>query len=144
MQSLTILAKKGKTLSEKTTYETRKQQVTAIRNRISDASADHVNDINRKIDSIGTKLERAITGIDMTTLTGQFSGKKEKSGTYDSRLNSYELELNNEIADCNTKIGELESSISSLDSQYRTAVHEEQEAAKKSLEAVQKKFPLHK
>ena len=63
MSSVSILfAKQGKE-AEKRKYERRKEQVTTVKGRISDASDDNVTSINGKIEDIGAKVSSAISGI---------------------------------------------------------------------------------
>ena len=111
MSSVSILfAKQGKE-AEKRKYERRKEQVTTVKGRISDASDDNVTSINGKIEDIGAKVSSAISGIaSVATLVTEMKDKKEKGGTSDNHLSSYESCLVSEIADCDRRGGSKKGS----------------------------------
>lgn len=137
MSSLSIWYSKQAKEREKGKYESRKSQVSSVKNKVYDASDDYVNNINSKIDDLAGALGKAITGIsDVTTLKNNVLGKKEKIGTSDGYLSSFDSNLASEISDCNTKISALEGDISSLNRQYNAAVEAEREAAKKAAQKI--------
>ena len=126
---------------EKQTYEWRRSQVSTVKGKVPDASDNHVTSINAKIDECVNDLAAGIKGINcLGTLTSDMTGKKEASGTSDTKLASYDSTLANELSDCNTKISQLESDISSLESQYQQALADEEAARRRAWEEAQKKI----
>lgn len=137
MSSLSIWYSKQSKEREKGKYESRKSQVSSVKNKVYDASDDYVNNINSKIDDLAGALGKAIMGIsDVTTLKNNVLWKKEKIGTSDGHLSSFDSNLASEISDCNTKISALEGEISSLNRSYNVAVEAEREAAKKAAKKI--------
>lgn len=141
MSSWEIARDKAAKQLEKQTYEWRRDQIIAARDKISDASDNPVNGINSKIDECTEDLATGIKGIGcLDALALSMHEKKEVSGTSDVRLNAYYLKLCSEIGDCNCKIDALESEISKLEQQYQQAVEAEERARREALEAAIKRF----
>lgn len=134
MSSANILIQIGNKEIEKLKYETRKTQITSIKNNISNYTDSYVSNINNQIDELSSSLNSGISGISETTeLTNSLPSYKEKYGNNDSFLSNYENYLNDEIQDCQTKINNLETDKSALNRQYSTALQQEAEDAKKKL-----------
>lgn len=125
--------------SEKSSYETRKSQVSNVRNSISDVSDDYVININSNIDKLSEALIDGITGIsNVHTLKNDILLKKEKVGTSDGHLSLYDDNLSSEIRECNTKINSLESEIRSLYRDYERALEEERRERERAREEAAK------
>ena len=135
MGSSEIHARKIQKQMEKQSYELRRDQVFAVKNKVFEVSDDNVRAINREIDNCSDMLLAGIKGIDcVDNLLFEMEEKKEASGIADGYLNAYDSKLGDELGDCNRKIADLESEICRLESEYQQALADEERARREALE----------
>lgn len=117
--------KKGK-IRKRNEIQKRLNQVSSVKNSLSNYVDDNVNAINIQIDYIKNSLENSMSGISsLTPLLDQFGEKKEKNSDADTHILSYAGNLDSEISDCNSALNDLENDISALNTAYNDALENE-------------------
>lgn len=132
-------------LGEKGTYESRRTQVTRVRDKIPGICNEHRDDVNTQIDKVKRYLSVGVKGltIDGSDVISEYcellDTYKEKDSYSDSKLIEATNYLNYEISDCTSKIDELNSEISNLQSRYENEKAAEREAARRAAEAARRR-----
>lgn len=119
-------------INKKSSYESRKKQVSSVRTNVETVADDNIGYINGKIDSITSLIELGIKGLSgIDTYCDKLEALKECNCDSDTQLDAARDDLWSEIEDCTSKIDKLQDDIDALYVTYYQQLDEEAEALKK-------------